>query len=360
MLIESLKTYHVSLPLERPLTTGIHNFTSIENVLLEIGAEGLTGIGYAFAFAPWQARAIRAMVTDLAETLIGQDVMDIRGHWQKMWWRINFVGQAGPPVMALAAVDTALWDLLAQKAGMPLYRVLGAVRSDMPVYATGGWLSYPIDDLAQEGVEFKNQGHTHYKIKIGFQDWKKDVERVRILRQAVGDEMNIMVDVNQAWNVEASILAGREFERYNVCWYEEPVAVQDIKGSARIAAALDVPIATGETVFTRYGFLQLINEHAADILMPDLMRCGGVTEFMQVAALAEAHQIPVSSHTFTEVSAHLMAACTNGTLVEYIPGWWDELFEDAPVVKQGKIYLSDRPGLGFKFSRETIKQRSVD
>lgn len=131
-------------------------------------------------------------------------------------------------------------------------------------------------------------------------------------------------------------------------------------GSAEIARALDVPIATGETVYGVAGFRRLIEARAADIYMPDLMRCGGVTGFMRVASFADAHHVPVSSHTFTEVSAHLMAAVPNGTLVEYLPGWWDDLFEDAPEVRDGRMHLREDPGLGFRFSEETKRKHGLD
>jgi L-alanine-DL-glutamate epimerase-like enolase superfamily enzyme len=140
-----------------------------------------------------------------------------------------------------------------------------------------------------------------------------------------------------------------------VTWFEEPVPAHDLGASARIAAAVDVPLATGETVFTRHGFRPLIEQRAADVVMINLLRCGGPSEFLHVAAFADAHGLPVSSHTVTEVSAHVMAACPNATIVEYIPGWWDRLFEGAPVIADGTISLSDRAGLGFTFSEQAIQ-----
>jgi L-alanine-DL-glutamate epimerase-like enolase superfamily enzyme len=357
MRIERFRTYYVSLPLRKPVSSSIHNITSLENVLLEIDAGGFTGIGYAFAFTSGQAKAIHAMVEDLAETLVGQDALAIRSHWQKLWNRINMIGQAGPPVMALSAIDTALWDILAQRANLPLYQLLGAYRNEVPVYVSGGWITDPIEVWIQEATSLQERGFSNYKIRIGSPDWQRDVERVRLLREALGDGMNIMVDANQNWSVEVAIRAGRELERYGVNWFEEPVRVQDIQGSAKVAAELNIPLATGETVFTRHGLLPVIQAAAGDVLMLDLARYGGPTEFMQAAALADSYQYQVSSHLYTEISAHLMAACPNGGLVEYMPEWWDDFFEDAPRVERGYIKLSDRPGLGFTFSRQ-LKQKA--
>jgi mandelate racemase len=352
MKVEKIDVRVVTLPLKRVLLTSIHKFERLYNVLVEVRAEGLTGSGYSFVFSENQAKCIEAMVWDLAEVIQNRQVEDINRHWADMWMRINFIGQSGPPIMAMAALDTALWDLLAQKSQLPLYKLLGAVRDEVPLYATGGWMSYSNEELAEEGLKFKEEGFARYKIKIGFPDWRIDVERVRYLREAVGIDMDIMVDANQGLTVKNAINAGRAFEELGVTWFEEPVSVQDVVGSAQIATALNIPVATGETVFTRYGFLPIINSRAADVLMPDLMRCGGPTEFMKVASLAQTFNLPVSSHLFTEVSAHLIAACPNGTLVEYIPGWWDDLFEEAPRPSGGSIKLPDGPGIGIKFNSD--------
>jgi mandelate racemase len=169
-----------------------------------------------------------------------------------------------------------------------------------------------------------------------------------------------MVDANQAYSVERAIAIGRILAGLGVSWYEEPVAVQVVEGSARVTAAVDVPLATGETVFTRYGFQPLIEQRAADVLMPNVVRCGGPSQFLHVAGLADAHRLPVSSHTYTEVSAHLMAACPNAGMVEYIPGWWDALFDDPPVIQAGVIQLPERPGLGFTFAERAVREFSID
>lgn len=355
-MIDAITTHHISLPLERELRTAIHRIRSIENVLVEISADGLRGIGYAFTFNQAQANAVRHMVHDLAGLLAGTDERSIRAHFAAMTMQLNFTGDAGVGMLALSALDTALWDLHARRAGMPLFRLLGGDRTTLPVYATGGWTSYPVEQLVEEGVAYRDQGYRNYKIKIGMPDWRDDVERVHRLRSAVGDGLAIQVDANQAWNRVDALNAGRAFEEAGVYWYEEPVAAADIGGSAELARVLDVPIATGETVHGLHGFRPLVEGGAADVLMPDVMRVGGVTGFLDVAGFAAAHHQIVSSHTFTEVSAHIMASVPNGTLVEYIPGWWDRMFADAPVVRDGDIHLSERPGLGFTFADDAVKE----
>lgn len=359
-MIDTIRTYHVALPLERELLTAIHQIDHIDNVLVEITSEGRTGIGYAFTFDRHQAFAIRAVIHGLARVVRDRRDAGVVDQWHAMWQHLNFTGQAGIGVLAMNAVDTALWDLHAQRAGMPLFRLLGGSRTSLPLYATGGWLSYPLAELVDEARRLRDEGFTHYKIKVGFDDWREDVRRVEKLQSAVGDVLAIQVDANQAWRVHDAMAAGRAFQACGVFWYEEPTVADDVAGSAEIARALDVPIATGETVYGVSGFRRLIEARAADVYMPDLMRCGGVTGFTDVTMFAHAHNVPVSSHTFTEVSAHLMSAAPNGTLVEYIPGWWDELFDDAPEVRDGRIHLSETPGLGFRFSEEAKRKYGVD
>lgn len=359
MRVERFRTYHLSLPLASARRTSLHSFHSVDYVLLEMEAEGLVGIGYAWTLARRQAEVVRAMMVDLAECVIGEDTGRVRGIWQDLWHRINFIGQSGPPVMALTALDTALWDLRSQEVGISLCRMLGGTRDQVPVYATGGWLSDSHEQLIEEGLSLKEQGFAGFKIKVGHSDWRIDVERVRQLREAVGD-MRIMVDANQVWTVKEAIRAGEGFGDYGVSWLEEPVSVHDVEGSAAVAAAIRVPVATGETVYTRRGLHPLLKARAGDILVLHLLRSGGPTEFMQMASLVDTYNLSFSTITFTEICAHLVAACPNGQFVEYLPGWTDELFEGAPPIDHGCIKLSDTAGLGFTFSNEAKQRYKID
>ena len=360
MVLQSFRTHQVSVPLGRRMTNGSFEFEAVEHVLLELDVGDATGIGYAFAFERRQAEAIRVMVVDLAETLVGRSVEAVRAVWGGLWQRLGYIGHAGPPVMALSVVDTALWDLLAQRAGLPLFRLLGASRSSLPVYATGGWLGYSREELVEEALALRERGFAHYKMKVGHSDWRIDVDRVGHLIEAVGDGMSVMVDANQGWSVPQAIAAGRALQALGVTWFEEPVDVEDVEGSARVAAEIDIPVAAGESLFTRHDFMRLIGRRAADVAMPDLMRSGGPGEFMHIATLADWNDMPVSSHAFTEVSAHLMAACPNAGLVELIPGWADDLFDTPPEIRDGRVHLPERPGLGFKFADKALHEHAVD
>lgn len=360
LVVRAARTHHLSLPMPRHYVSGMHDYRSTEDVLLELDVGDLVGVGYAFAFLPGHARAIREVLRDLAEPLVGRAVDDVRAIWGELWRRLDFIGRTGLGAIALGAVDMALWDLLGKRAGLPLYRLLGAAADRLPVYASGGWFTYEKEELVEEARRFAAAGFRGYKIKVGHPDPRVDLDRVGHLLDAVRGEIDVMVDANQSWTPERAIAVGRELREMGVAWLEEPLAADDVEGSARVREALGVPVAAGESVFTRDGFARLIEGRGADVVMPNVARCGGPSQFLAVATLAAAHHLPISSHTYTEVSAHLMAACPNAGMVEYIPGWWDQLFDAAPRVRDGAIALSDAPGLGIAFAERAVREFSVD
>jgi L-alanine-DL-glutamate epimerase-like enolase superfamily enzyme len=359
LTVESFRAHRLSVPLPRHYVSGAHDATTTENVLLEVSTGDFTGHGYAFAFHPAQADAIHRLVTAMADTLLGRSVDHVRGTMEELRHGLGFVG-LGTAAMAAAVIDTALWDLLGQQAGLPLYVLLGGCTDTLGVYASGGWFTYAKEELAAEAAQFAEAGYQGYKIKVGHDDWRTDVERVEHILSATGDSIAVMVDANQAWPVKTALAAGRAFLSLGVDWFEEPVSAQDITGHARIAAALDIRVATGESLFGRDAFRDLIDARGADVVMPNVMRLGGPSQVMQVATLADARALTISSHTLMEVSAHVMAACPNAGMVEHVPGWWDALFQGAPTVKDGEIHLTRRPGLGFVFSEKAIKDFSSD
>ncbi len=348
--IEKAEIAVTSIALPERITSGIHAIESIECVLVTLHAEDVTGCGYAFCFSPQEAASIEAIAQDLIDHVRGQPAHLVRRTYDALWRRTNFIGHAGPPLMALSSFDMAGWDLLARLSGQPLYRMLGAARDEVRVYSAGGWLSLDVDGLCAEAVSVKEAGFPAYKMRAGNPDWRADVARIKAVREAIGGEMLLMVDVNQAWDVPTAIKAGRALEDCELSWLEEPVDAHDIRGCARVAAAVDVPIAAGETVWGPYGLLELLRHDAVSILQPDLMRCGGITGFVAVANTADTLGIPVVSHLYTPISAHLMATVPRSDLVEYIPGWFDDLFSVAPTIDNGRIVLGDSPGTGVTFA----------
>jgi len=339
--------YVIAMPMRDPLISGMHKITTVYNIVVELHDDGVMGVGYSIAFAEHEARSILVLAQDLL-TQLGEDWTDIVGTFGRLWRAINHVGQSGPPVVALAAIDTALWDLQARRIGVPLHTLLGGGRERVPAYASGGWLSYSVDRLVTEAGEFAASGFTGYKMKVGHPEVTTDLERIRAVREAVGPSVKIMVDANQRYGRAGALIAGRRFQDAGVHWYEEPVSCFDLEGSAQIAAALDVRIATGETVFGLHGLRELATSRAADVVMPDLMRSGGITPMRSIVTYLEAEGLEVSPHLFPEISACVLAGMGIGSpLVEYLPSWWEGFFVEAPVVEESHLVLTDAPGHGL-------------
>ena len=355
MKIVGLSTIRAEVPLKQPLRTAIHEFRSVGGLLVFVDAgDGLVGEGYLFAPGTRQLKVLEEMVLSFAPSLIGADPEMTEALWRKLWSNINFFGHKGISVFALSAVDMALWDLRGKALGKPIHRLLGGCRAAVPTYASGGlWLGHSVDELVAEARSFVRAGFRAVKMRLGKERLDEDVERVRAVRQAIGPDIALMADANQGFTVDHAIRLGRRLEEFDLTWFEEPVPAYDLDGSARVAAALDTPIASGETEYTRYGFRDMLKARAADVLMPDLGRVGGVTEFVKVAHMADAVDVPVSSHIFTEQSLTLVAALGNATYLEHMP-WFDTLFREKLEMRDGMIVVPERPGFGFTFDRDAV------
>ncbi len=359
MRITDISTCIVSVPLANAVITPVHEITTIDNVLVTVYTdEGLTGISYLWTFGVPRARILEGMILDLKSIVLGEDPLCRESLWHKMWVATNFLGHAGVSLFGISAIDIALWDIAGKATGMPLYRLLGGSGEAVPIYAGGLFLSDTLKDIVQEAQTYVDQGFKAIKMRVGTKDGREDISRVRAVRKAIGDDILLMVDVVQGWNTEQAIRMGRELEKFNIYWLEDPIPFDDIAGMTKITAALDVPIVTGECEYSKYGFRRLIEERAADILMIDLQRVGGVTEWMKVASMAEAWNLPVVPHVAFEFCVHLMASVPHGLFLEYVP-WWDILFtEPIPVVK-GMVSPPKKPGFGLEFNPVMIEKHRV-
>jgi len=317
--------------------------------------EGVTGESLLWTFGTQRLDVLNSMVLSLKTDVLGEDPHYTERIWRKLWSELGFFGVEGISVFGLSAIDRACWDAVGKAAAKPLYKLLGAYRDEVPTYAGGFWLQQSIDELVKDAKDFLREGYRAMKMRIGKPRMEEDVERVRAVRQAIGSDVDLMVDANQRFTVEHAIRLGRKLEELNVTWFEEPVPAYDLEGSARVAEALDVPIASGENVYTRYGFRRMLEMKAADILMPDLIRVGGITELLKMAHMAEAYDVPVTPHLFPEESMHLVGAIPNSTYVEYMP-WFSPLYVEKIELKNGSIVLPQRPGFGFTFDPNVIER----
>lgn len=356
MRITALRTARVALPIEPPLRTAIHHIDSVGCVLVSLETDsGLTGEGYVFTLSAVRLDVLEAMIRSLEHHVVGQDPHEVERMWEAMWRDINFLGHKGVTIIGISPLDTACWDLIGKAADQPLHRLFGACRDSVKTYASGGlWLSLDVDELVAEANAFVDQGFRAMKVRIGKPRPEEDAERVAAVREAVGPGIGLMVDANQGLDVSRAIRLGRMLEELDLVWFEEPVPAYDLAGHAAVAAALDTPIASGETEYTRHGMRAMIEAKAADILMPDLQRMGGLSEFIKASHLAAAHEVPVSPHIFTEQSLCLAGSLANLTYVEHMP-WFAALYAEEMTIVDGEIPIPERPGLGFTFDWDALE-----
>ncbi len=357
MKITKLETQLVNVPLDKPISTAIHSMQSVGCVLVSVHADsGLVGEGYCFTLNAVRLKAFDDVIQSFSPMVIGQDADFIEGIWEDIYLSLNAMGQKGITIGALSAVDTALWDLQGKSLGKPLHRLFGACRSRIKTYASGGlWLSQTIDELTAEAEHFIDQGFRSMKIRVGKPNWREDVTRVKAVREAIGTQVELLADANQSLNAKQAIKLGRELEEFELGWLEEPVGAQDLQGHAEIRKRLDMPIASGETEYTRYGMKAMIEARACDILMPDLQRIGGLTEMRKVAALAASFDMPISTHIFTEQSLCFAGSTPNCISVEHMP-WFAPLFNEKMEIVEGELVIPERAGTGFTFNDEALQR----
>ncbi|HYX02895.1 MAG TPA: mandelate racemase/muconate lactonizing enzyme family protein [Reyranella sp.] len=319
--------------------------------------QGIEGIGVTL-YGGQMTRSLRTAVEELAALTVGEDPMRIERIVAKLRQGTgDACGPGGIFTLALSAIDVALWDIKGKALDQPLWKLLGGHRDRVPTYASGSLRRGLSDDQAQRAARtLLQKGFRQMKTQMalpGHPTPAEEVRRVRVVREAIGPDITLMCDINQRWRPEQAIDIGRRAEDVNLFWLEDVTTADDYDGLARVTAALKTPIAGGEYVWGIVPFRHMIEAHSVDIVMIDLARVGGVSQWMKVAGMAEAFNLPVVSHVMPEMLVHMVAACPNGLTVEYMP-WMLALYEETPVVDKGELVLPDRPGLGLKFDEKAI------
>ena len=362
MHINKVSTRIVSMPLKWDFSTPSgFQAKSVSYVLVQMYSnEGHQGFGYALALNGSRINVIKAMIDELTPLVVGEDPFCTEKIWQKLRRYTTFLGTEGLVVDCISAIDIAVWDLLGKITGQPLCKLLGGDKPAVPIYASDGlWPSLPVDQLCREAENFLAQGFKSIKLHIGHDPGlKKDVERVKAVRQTIGEGVNLMVDAVQSWRPWQAIRIGRMLEEYNIYWMEDPVSATDLEGSAQVAGALDMAIAAGEWVYSPRGLMRLIESKAVDILLIDIQRAGGVTGFKKIAAIAEAFEMPIAPHVFPEIGCHLVSALRNTLTVEYMT-WSFPLFKEPPQVKDGMMLVPQKPGLGLELDDKAVERFTV-
>ncbi|NWJ74605.1 mandelate racemase/muconate lactonizing enzyme family protein [Pseudonocardia sp. ICBG1122] len=368
--ISSVTLSSVTLPLPNPISdakvfTGRQRpMTEVAFLFAEIRTEaGHQGIGFSYSKrAGGPAQFARAR--EIAPDLIGEDPSDIGRIWTRLVWSGASVGRSGAATQALAAIDVALWDLKAKRAGLPLAKLLGAHRDSVRCYNTsGGFLHETVEQVKDNATRTLDAGIGGIKIKVGLPDTAEDLRRVAAVREHLGDDVPLMVDANQQWDRPTAMRVGRALEEFGLVWIEEPLDAYDAEGHAALAASLDTAIASGEMLTSVDEHVRLIDTRAVDILQPDAPRIGGITQFLRLATLAEHRNLQLAPHFAMEIHLHLAAAYPHEPWVEHFD-WLYPLFEERLEIRDGRMYVSDRPGLGVtpspKLREWTVDSVTVD
>jgi L-alanine-DL-glutamate epimerase-like enolase superfamily enzyme len=349
--ISTVTAGYYRIPLPVVLTDSMHGeMTTFELVTVRLrDADGAEGTGYTYTVGRNGAAIHATLERDMADLLVGADADLIEQLWQRLWWGTHYGGRGGPTVLALSAVDIALWDLKARRLGTPLWRLLGGHDPKVPCYAGGIDLELSLDELLVQTDGNLGKGFRAIKMKVGRPKLTEDVVKIEGMRRHLGDGFPLMVDANMRWTVDQAIRAARAFAPYDLTWLEEPIQPDDVAGHARVVAEGGLPIATGENLRTLWDFKQLIATGGVTYPEPDVTNCGGITSFMKIAHLAEAFGLPVTSHGAHDVTVQCLAAVPNRSYLE-AHGFGLERYIAEPLrIEDGFAIAPERPGHGVDF-----------
>jgi L-alanine-DL-glutamate epimerase-like enolase superfamily enzyme len=361
--IDSIETglYHV--PLASVMTDARHGIMrDFAVITVRIRTEdGTEGLGYSYTVGQTGGSAVHALVRDsLAPLVMGADPRRTEELWEKMWWHLHYIGRGGIASFAISAVDIALWDLKAKLAGEPLWRLLGGHDPRVKVYAGGIDLELPLDQLLVKTEANLARGFRAIKMKVGRERLRDDVARVAAVRELIGPDIPLMVDANMRWTVAQAIRASHAFAEHDVYWLEEPTIPDDMEGHRRIEAEGPLPVAAGENLHTIYEFQKLISAGGVSFPEPDMSNIGGVTGWMKVAHLAEAHNLPVTTHGVHDLHLPLLAAVPNASYLE-VHGFSLERYLQHPFeIVDGVSIAPSRPGHGVALQWDLLDEHKAE
>ena len=338
----------------------IQSFVSQETPIVRItDADGVTGTGYSYTIGTGGHSVMELLKRTLAPALLGREAHEIERIWRDLLFLTHATSVGAITSIALAAIDTALWDLKCRKLGLPLHLLAGGAQSEIPLYTTeGGWLHLETSALVDDAIKAKADGFGGSKIKVG-RTIQEDVARISAVREAVGQGFEIFTDANQKFNVDEAIRRARAYEPLDIGWLEEPLTADDIEGHVRLNAHTSIPIAVGESLYSHLHFREYLERHACSIVQVDVGRIGGITPWLKVAHMAEAFNIAVCPHFLMELHVALCCAVPNARWVEYIPQL-DTITTERMTIRDGKAIPSSKPGLGIAWDVEAIARMTVD
>ncbi|MEO6882356.1 MAG: mandelate racemase/muconate lactonizing enzyme family protein [Mycobacteriaceae bacterium] len=342
----------------------IQSFEAQETPLLRItDSDGAVGTGYTYTIGTGGSSVVALLRDHLLPRLLGRDADRIEGIWCELAGSIHALTVGPIASLALAAIDTALWDLRCRRTGLPLHVAAGGAQTRVPLYSTeGGWLHLPTEALVEDALEVRERGWAGVKVKVGRPTIAEDVERLEAVRAAVGAGADLMVDANQAFRLDEALRRAWAYREVDLAWFEEPIEADDVTGHARLAASTSIPIAVGESLYSVRQFREYLHAGACSIVQVDAARIGGITPWLKVAHLAEAHGVAVAPHFLMELHVSLACATAAGARVEYIPQL-DPIVTSRLTVKDGYAHPPEQPGLGIDWDLDAVArlgERVVD
>jgi L-alanine-DL-glutamate epimerase-like enolase superfamily enzyme len=360
--IDRIETLLFRIPLATPVEAAAHGVMSaFDMVVVRLrDSDGATGCGYT-ALHAGHGNAIVSIVDNVFRPqLLSQDPRRIEWLWAQLWRSHHYSGRGGPVSFALAAVDTALWDLRGRTLGEPLWRLLGGYRPEVRAYAGNIDLNFPREALLAGATRSLQAGFKSIKMRLGKPTLREDIERVAAMREHIGTDIELMADANEAWRTDQALRALHALREFDLVWIEEPIRPDDYAGYAHLRAQGIVPLAAGENLHSLAEFAALISAAGVDFPEPDLTTCGGITVWMKVARLAEAHGLPVTSHGAHDIHVHLLAAAPNAAYLE-VHGFGLDRFIAHPLqMRDGFAIAPDRPGHGVEFDWDALAAYRVD
>ncbi len=358
--ITRVEVLQVDLAPKVPRSDAIQSFVSQETPIVRLTCDdGSQGVGYSYTIGTGGSSVIALIADHLAPKLIGRDADEIEAIWKDLFFLTHATAVGAITALALAAIDTALWDARCRRIGLPLWRAAGGAQRRVPVYSTeGGWLHLSADELVAQSLQARDDGFRGVKIKVGRPHVSEDVARLSAVREALGPGFEIMTDANQGFTVAEAIRRARHFEPLDLAWFEEPLPAEDLGGHIRLAASTSLPIAVGESIYSIQHFREYLQRDACSIVQADVARIGGITPWLKVAHLAESFNVPICPHFLIQLHVSLTAAVPNAPWVEWIPQL-DDVTTSRIEVRGGYAIPPETPGLGIDWDWAEIERRAV-
>jgi L-alanine-DL-glutamate epimerase-like enolase superfamily enzyme len=358
--IEKVELRMVDLVPKVKRTDAIQSFVSQETPIVTVtDSDGAEGTGYSYTIGTGGSSVMRLLADHLAPRLIGRDADRIEAIWHELEFATHATTIGAITAIALAAIDSALWDLRAKKQGLPLWKLAGGARDRVPLYTTeGGWLHIETEALVEDALTAKAKGFHGSKVKIGKPGGAEDFSRLSSVRKAVGDDYEIMTDCNQGFSVDEAIRRAGRLRELDLAWIEEPLPADDIDGHVRLSASTATPIAIGESLYSIRHFREYMQKGACSIVQVDVGRIGGITPWLKVAHAAEAFDIPVCPHFLMELHVSLACAVQNGRYVEYIPQL-DAVTASRMKIQDGFAVAPSEPGIGIDWDWDALDKKSI-